>query len=362
MEVPDNAYIVILAGGGGTRLWPKSRQKLPKHLSHILGKKTFLREAFDRVKPLVEKERIYIITRKDQLDFLKKELPEVSESQIVVEPLSRNTAWAMGTASALIHLKDPKAVIAFSAADHIIQDNEKYRADIAVALNIVRDNDYILTIGIRPTFPHTGYGYIKIGQKIKSFGSGKDEVSLFQSDGFKEKPDLATAKSFLATGQYLWNANMYCWSTKTILKAFQQLSPQIYKGLESLIKSKGESLEQVYERAVGDQIDTAISEKAKNIVVIPGDFGWSDVGDWKVVYDIQNKDSDGNVVNSANTIAINSKNCLVEGNGRLIVTIGLEDIVVVDTPDALLVCAKNATQDVKKAVEKLKEEKKQEYL
>lgn len=368
MQVSEDAYAVILAGGGGTRLWPKSRQKLPKHLVKLIGKQTIIRQTFDRIVPLIPLERILVITRKEQAQLVKKELPEIPKENIIEEPISKNTALAMGVAASFVHARNPNAAIINLAADQTIEDEEKFRKVIASALDVASARDEIISIGIQPTFPHTGLGYIRVGEPVDSRGKGKDEVFVFKSKGFKEKPDLATAQSFLATKEYLWNANLYCWSTKTVLSAFESYAPEIYTRLKKILetlktkKDPEEILEQVYQEADNVQIDTAISEKVPNLVVIPGDFGWSDVGDWKVVYDTLTKNDLGNVVLSDNSIQVGTKNCLIEGNGRLIATVGLENIIIIDSDDAILICNKNATQDVKKIVEKLKELKKQEYL
>jgi mannose-1-phosphate guanylyltransferase len=367
MQVPDNAYAVILAGGSGTRLWPKSRKKLPKHLAKILGDKTFIRVTFERIVSFIPVDRILVITREDQAELVKKELPELPSANVIAEPMARSTALAMGVAAAIVHKKDPAGVLTYLAADHIIQNVPKYHRTVNAALKVAMDHEYIVAVGIRPTFPHTGFGYIKVGEELFSIGEGKEQNFVFKGDGFKEKPDLATATAFIASNEYLWNANLYCWSTTTIFNAFAKYAPEIGESVKHIMAAIGtpdesKVMKDVYEKSSDPAIDTAVSEKADNVVVIPGDFGWNDVGDWKVVYDINDKDDHLNVVNAKQSILIDSTNCLVEGNGRMVVTIGLDNIVVIDTEDAVLICHKDRTQDVKKVVEKLKEEKKEEYL
>lgn len=368
MEANTHFYIVIVAGGGGTRLWPKSRKKMPKHLLKLFGKETLLQQTFHRVVPMLPLKNIYVITLKDHVIKVREQLPELIKENIIIEPMSRNTALAMGTAAAFVHSRDPQAVIANLAADHLIKDEHTFQRTILEALTVASKGDYIVAIGIRPTFPHTGLGYIRIGHQIETLTNTKNNQFVFKCKGFKEKPDLVTAQSFLASGQYLWNAGYYIWSTQTVFKAFKTNSPDLGKGLETIIKAIGtpsqeKILQSVYNTAENVQIDVAVSEKAKNLVVIPGEFDWSDVGDWKVIFDTSQKDADGNVVNGGGKfINIDTTDSLIETNNKTVVTIGLENVVVVDTPDALLICRKSRSQDVKKAVEKLKADNKTDCL
>lgn len=367
---PKNAYAVLLAGGGGTRLWPKSRKKQPKHFLTIFGNKSMLRVTYDNFRQLFPKERLLIITNEMYVEETRKQIPEIPEENIIAEPEARNTALAMGVAAAYIHKRNPEAVLIYEAADHIYKDTTPLMRTVLAALETATQGDYLVSIGIKPTFAHTGLGYIRIGEQIGRVRVEGRDIYAFRSKGFKEKPDLVTAQSFVASGEYLWNANLYCWSTQSVFNAFKEHSPQLAKGLEKILnaidtKEEKRTLERVYSQAENVSIDYAVSEKAKNLLLIPGNFDWSDVGDWKVVYDISEKSERGNVFVNAKQgdyIDINSKNCLVETNGRLVVTVGLEDIVVVDTEDAVLICSKEQTQDVKKVVEKLKELKKDKYL
>ncbi|MFA5933391.1 MAG: sugar phosphate nucleotidyltransferase [Microgenomates group bacterium] len=363
----DNFYAVILAGGGGTRLWPKSRKKTPKHLLKLYGKKTMVQQTFDRIVPLIPKERIFLITLESYVNDIKEQLPELLEENIIAEPMGKNTALAMGYASTVVRKRDPKAVIVNLAADQLIEDENTFRQTINGALVVAGSDDHIVSIGIKPTFAHTGLGYIKTGTHLDKYSN--ETVSVYKGDGFKEKPDLETAQKFLDSGNYLWNANLYCWSVEVISKAIGKNAPALNKELERIYDSletqdEKEVVKNIYEKAENVQIDVAVSEKIDNLVVIPGDFGWNDVGDWKVIYDTKQKDENGNVVDDEDglLINVNSENCLVEGNQKLIAMIGLKDIVVVDTKDAILICHKDKTQDVKKVIEKLKENNQEEYL
>lgn len=367
MAISDNYYAVILAGGGGTRLWPKSRKVTPKHLLKLFGKRTMVQQTFDRISPLFPKERIFLITLETYVKDIKNQLPELLTENIIAEPQGKNTALAMGFASYVIKKQNPEAVIVNLAADQLVEKEDIFRQVITEALDIAGSSGYIVSIGIKPTFPHTGFGYIKIGEKINDYLS--KNFPVYESLGFKEKPDLEIAQRFLDSGNYLWNANFYCWSVKNVASAIEKCAPDLSKNLDEIYSCLGTPEEEnvigkVYEKAENVQIDVAVSEKIKNLVVIPGDFGWNDVGDWKVIYDTKPKDDQGNVVDNEGDLLlnINSENCLVEGNQKLIAMVGLKDIIIVDTKDALLICHKDKTQDVKKIVERLKEEKKEEYL
>lgn len=368
MDEASNYFAVILAGGGGTRLWPKSRRKHPKHLLKLFGEKTLLEITYDRVSKILPDERIFVITHIDHEELVRKELPKLPSENIIAEPIAKNTALAMGTAAAVIHSKNPNASIIYLAADHIFTKEDRFAQNALASLKVVSSGEYIVAIGIRPTHAHTGLGYIKIGEEQESLSNVAQKGFVFKVKEFKEKPNLVTAQSFVASGQYLWNANLYSWSSSTIFKAFEKYSPEVYKAVMEIAQnwdkgSNDELLEKVYSKVgIPNSIDYEVSEKADNIMVIPGDFGWSDIGDWSAVYDTLSKDSNGNaVVDQGNVLMIDTKNSLVEANGKLVVTVGVSDLVVIDTEDAILIVPKNKSQDVKKAVEKLKEEKK-DYL
>lgn len=365
----ENYYAVILAGGGGTRLWPVSRKAHPKHLLKLLGDKTLIQTTLDRVDGLIPQENIYIITSKAHVTEVAEQLPKVAEKNIIGEPVAKNTAMAMGTAAAVIHSKNPNASIIYLAADHVIKNEDRFRMNALAALQVAASGNYIVAIGIKPEFPHTGLGYIKIGKEIEELSKIAKKGFVFKGVEFKEKPNLVTAQSFVASGQYLWNANLYCWSTQTIMKAFEEYTTEVFKATSEIAKQAGEGnleilLEEVYSKIGSpDSIDYEVSEKVKNIVVIPGDFGWSDVGDWKVVYDLRQKNLHG-VVSEEQTeiVNISSKNLLIEAGKKLVAVVGVEDLVIIDTEDALLIAKNDSAQDVKKVVEKLKEEGKDEYL
>jgi mannose-1-phosphate guanylyltransferase len=366
MDVPVNAYGLILAGGGGTRLWPRSRQKTPKHLLNLFGDVTMLQMAVDRLSAVLPRERIIIITHKDHLEQAKNQVQDLPSENWIVEPQAKNTALAMGMAAANIYKRDPRAIILNSYADHLITNVEEFKKVMTTALVAIEEHpDNLLTIGIKPTFPHTGLGYIKVGGEIDSNTSY--EVKVCECLGFKEKPDLATAQEFLESGNYVWNSGFYCWSALALFKALERYSPDIYSLVSEVLQATTNDtqslIEELYTRAENIQIDYAVSEKADNMLVIAAEFDWSDVGDWKVVYDLGKKDDLNNMINSTSDVVnISTQNTLIQGSSKLIATVGVDNLVIVDTGDVLLVCNKDTTQDVKKLVEKLKELKKDQYL
>jgi len=369
-RVTEHTYVVILCGGGGTRLWPRSRKKTPKQFINFFSDKTLYQEAIKLAKRVVPLKRILIVTNKAYLGYIKEESPEILKENIIAEPLKKNTALAMGVAAAYVSKRDQQAVIINFASDHTVENIDQAVKTVQAAAQTAYNQDILVAVGITPTFPHIGYGYIKTGKLLRS----REGLPVYQALEFKEKPDLETAQKFLKAGKYYWNANWYTWSAQAILNAFQKLSPHLYQNIDKIYqaigtKAENKVLAEEYQKAAEEQIDTAISEKAKNLVVIPGKFGWNDVGSWNVVYELANKDKKGNVIIQSSRaskkqeiLMFDSQNCLVHYDDQLVALIGVEDIVVIDTKDALLVCKKDKAQKVKEVVELLKAQGKDEYL
>ncbi|MBP7740807.1 mannose-1-phosphate guanylyltransferase [Candidatus Woesebacteria bacterium] len=363
----DHVYAVILAGGGGTRLWPKSKIKTPKQFLKILGEKTMIQVTVDRISGLIPWERIIIVTNELYKDEVYQQLPNVPKENIISEPQKRDTALAMLTGALYAKTKDQDAVIVNLASDHVVANQNEFVRVMTFASKIASENDFLVTVGISPIRPSTGFGYIRIANVIDQIAQNLD---LYKVESFTEKPNEEKAKEFISTGKYYWNANMYVWSTSSLEKSFKKYMPEMYDLTKDLSKSNPSEfqnhLKAVYDQAEAISIDYAISEKADNLVLIPGNFGWDDVGDWKVVYDLENKNQDGNVIigdqKDKNVITIDSKNNLIHTNGRLISTVGIENMIIIDTPEALMIMPKSRSQDVKLIVEKLKQEKKEEYL
>jgi mannose-1-phosphate guanylyltransferase len=323
--------------------------------------------AASRINKIVDWQNIIVVTNKIYLDEISKQLPEIKPENIIAEPEKRDTAAAMLVGALYAKSKDEEAIVINAASDHVVEDLGEFTRVMLAAVETATQNPYLVTVGITPSYPTSAFGYIKVGRDIKKI---KSNMTLFKVDSFTEKPNLATAIAFISTGAYFWNANMYVWSAKELKAAFAKLMPdmlEVCKELDQLSsKDFHAALPKVYKEIESISIDYAISEKADNLVLIPGDFGWNDVGDWKVVYDLGKKDLSGNVTigdeKETRTLAVNAHKNLIHTDGRLVAICGIDDLVIIDTEEILMICPKNRSQDVKKLVERLKEENKKEYL
>lgn len=358
-QLEDHLYVVILCGGGGTRLWPLSRNSAPKQFIDLVGNETLFVKTLKRAQKLVADDHIFIMTNKSYLSEVAKSAANLPKENIITEPEKKNTALAMGVIAGIIHARDEKAVIINLASDHLINNDKVFVESMLVAAKVASEDKFIVTVGITPTFAHTGLGYIHADGKL----SDVDGHVVLSVEGFREKPDLETAEKFLATGEYFWNANLYTWSTKLILAEFARLAPDLSDRIVAIMNATNtpkfdEVLTSEYKIAKEEQIDTAISEKTDKLVVIAGDFGWTDIGSWNVVHDEVAKDRDGNALiareEGADWFRIDTKDSLVSSGKKQIVTIGLENVVIVDTDDAILISHKDRVQDIKKVVEHLK--------
>ncbi|MBW7943803.1 NTP transferase domain-containing protein [Patescibacteria group bacterium] len=367
MSNQKHVFGVILAGGGGTRLWPKSRNATPKQFLRLTGKEAMVQVAANRLTKIMPWNQIIVVTNKNYTQEIHNLLPQVPAENVIAEPEKRDTALAMLTGALYAMSKDPEAVVVNGASDHVITDEKEFVKVMEAAVEEAESGQNLVAVGITPTRPETGFGYIKIGDHLRKTKSG---LAVFKVDSFTEKPNATTARAFLSTGKYFWNANMYVWSARALQHAFQKYMPEMYELTKELPKLTTpqfhEALPEIYKKATSISIDYAISEKADNLLLIPGDFGWNDVGDWKVVYELAQKDLVGNVTISDNdsvkTLCINSENNLIHTDGRLIGLIGVNDMIIIDTPEILLIVPKERSQEVKKLVERLKEEGKKEYL
>lgn len=362
----DHLFVLILCGGGGTRLWPRSRTKTPKQFINLFGEKTIFSQTMERARSLTTDERIFISTNADYVDevIAQGNLPL---RNIIAEPQKKNTALAMAGATAIISKIDPQAVIVNLPSDQLISPTEKFSQNLTRAAQAAFSGDHLVTVGIKPKFPHTGLGYIHVEKALAEF----KENDVFKVKEFKEKPDLKQAEEFLKSGEYYWNAGMYIWSVDSLMKACEKYSPKLFEGITKIKNAWGGENEQkvlneVYAAAEDISIDYAISEKADNLVLVSASFDWSDIGSWQVVWEIGQKDENGNMIvklkDKGDIYAIDSKDNLVQFEERLVALVGVKDLVVIDTSDALLICQKDKAQGVKKVVEMLKEKGKKEYL
>jgi mannose-1-phosphate guanylyltransferase len=343
-------YAVIMAGGKGTRFWPRSRERKPKHLLDIVSDRTIIQETVDRIRPLVPPENILIVTGISHAAELIRQLPDIPQGNIIIEPFGRNTAPCIGLAALHIRKKTPDDVMLVLPSDHLIADGEKFLQILGVAAEMAQRGSHLVTIGIRPTAPETGYGYIEQG-RLKADVRGEE---VFEVRAVREKPDLEQARTFLDQGGFAWNSGMFVWRTTVILNAIQQWLPGLYQGLmriEGALGSAGEAavVEEVYRNAESISIDYGVMEKARNALVVRGDFGWSDVGSWDALWEVSRKDGRGNATRGR-LIEIDSRNCLVHSPAKPVALVNVDDLIVVETDDVLMICKRGSSQDVRKAV------------
>ena len=350
----------IMAGGRGERFWPRSRKNLPKQFLSLTGDgRTMIQLTIERILPIVAIEDIFISTNKDYKELVKEQLPNLPEENILCEPIGRNTAPCIGLGAIYISHKYEDALMMVLPSDHLIKYNSMFVSALQDACVIAEENSNLVTIGITPDYPETGYGYIK-------FNPHKYHNRAFAVDRFVEKPSLEVAKEYLETEEYLWNSGMFVWKVSSILKNIKQFMPETYAGLLKIKNaSKAPEEEHVLEKEFyafpSESIDYAVMEKAQNIYTLPGTFGWDDVGSWLAVERIRKTNEYGNVI-SGNIITINSQNCIIEGTKKLIAAVGLENLIIVDSEDATLICEKEAAGDIKKVLENLKICNRNEYI
>ena len=340
-------YGIIMAGGSGTRFWPLSRRKMPKQFLNVTGKDAMVNETIDRLFPVIEKEDIFIVTGKDQAELTDRTVNgRLSKSHILAEPAARNTAACVGYAAMELIRKYGDGIMGIFSSDHYIKDEAGFRAVLERAVEEAEKSDSLVTIGIKPYFPATGYGYIK----------RKDAESL-EVEEFVEKPDQETAEKYLESGNYLWNSGMFVWKASVILKQFEKLLPDIYGYLMEIGESMGtekerDTIEAVYPKIPKISIDYGIMERAENVLVLEGDFGWNDVGSLDAIEILHETDENGNVI-CGESVSLDAKNCISFGTDKLIALLGVSNLIVAETKDTVLVCEKSRAQDVKKIVERL---------
>ena len=352
--------VLIMAGGRGERFWPKSRRSLPKQfLSLTDDGKTMIQLTVERILPLVQMEDIYVATNKDYKDLVLEQLPELPEENVLCEPVGRNTAPCIGLGAVYMVEKYQDAVMIVLPSDHVIKYTSMFLNSLSDASEIAEQGENLVTLGITPNSPETGYGYIK-------FRPDQTLGRAFAVEKFVEKPNLETAKEYVASEQYLWNSGMFVWKVSTILNNMKEYLPEIYEGLCRIRSTIGTPeqevvLEREFQNFLSESIDYGVMEKAKNIYILTGSFGWDDVGSWLAVERLKQSNEFGNIV-SGNVVTIDTKNTIIQGGKKLIAAVGLHDLIVVDTEDALLICYKDSAGDIKKVLENLRICNRTEYL
>ena len=365
----DHIYALIVAGGGGTRMWPKSREATPKQFLKLFNKKTLMQITSERLGKIIPWKNIYVITVSNAYKKeIVKEVPKLHPKNIIVEPMRRDSAPAYALGAMHIYKKDPNAVIINSAADHLLSPQKEYKDTLMVCSEVAYKEKVLVAVGIHPFYPHTGMGHLKRGKRHSVV---QDRV-VYELDKFVEKPDLSLAKRYTHSGKYYWNAAQYVWRADAIIKAIKKHAPKIYAGLTKIEKSIGTTKEKSvivreYKKMPKISIDYAVSEKAKNFMLVPAHYSWTDVGDWNEVWKHLPKDRFGNAIIDANEpggeiINIDTSDALIQPDGRLIALVDVDDIVVIDTKEILLVCKKNQAQNVKKIVNQLREKGRKDML
>lgn len=362
----DHTYAVIMAGGGGTRLWPVSRKERPKQLLPLIGEETLFQGTVQRLEGLFPPERILVVTVAEQVTEMRQQAPEIPLENYLVEPAPRGTASVVGLAAAVLHKRDPQATMAILPSDHFIRNRDLFHYLLRAACEVAQTG-YLVTLGITPTFPSTAYGYIQQGAPVP----GDFKYPAYNVSRFTEKPDDATAQKMLRLGGHSWNSGMFIWTAERILGEFQARMPELYSALEKIMAGlnapdSASVIESVWPDLKVETIDYGVMEKAERVAVLPaGGLGWSDVGSWDSLFEVLLPDMDGNIGVNGQHLALDTHNTLIYGDSsseRLVVTIGVDDTIVVDAGDVLLICKSDQSQKVRDVVAHLRKHRQERYL
>ncbi len=355
-------YVAIMAGGIGSRFWPMSRTDLPKQFLDILGTgKTLIQQTYERYSKLVPAENIYIVTAQEYVDIVKNQLPNFPEENIIAEPSRKSTAPCIAYIAFKLLKKDPKAVMLAAPSDNLILETDEFVKTAKKAMGFAETVNALVTIGIKPTNPNTGYGYIQHETKEAA-------PDIYKVKTFTEKPNLDLAKTFIASGDFLWNAGIFIWKVKNILAAMEKHLPEIYdvfvaeKDKFNTPQEK-EAVEEIYPQCTNISIDFGVMEKAENVYLVPASFGWSDLGTWNSAWENKDKDYFGNAVVGKKVMTVDAKNCIVHvPDNKLVLLQGLDEFIVVDTKDVLLICKKDKEQEIKDYVAEVKRNMGEKYI
>ncbi len=358
----NNQYVAIMAGGIGSRFWPMSRTRYPKQFLDILGMgRTLIQQSYDRYSKVVPPANVYVVTSHEYVDIVKAQLPELPASNILAEPSRKNTAACIAYIAFHLQAKDPDAVMIAAPADHLVTETEQFIETASKALDFVESVNSLVTIGIKPTHPNTGYGYIQ----HEMMQAAPD---VFKVKTFTEKPSEEIAKAFIASGDFLWNAGIFTWKVSTVLTAFESHLSEVYEVFAAEKEhfntaTEREAIERIYPQCTNVSVDFGVMEKASNVFVIPASFGWSDLGTWNSAWDNMEKDYFGNAVVGKNVMVVDANNCMVHApDKKLVLLQGLRDYIIVDTEDALLICKKDKEQQIKEYVAEVKRNMGEHYL
>jgi mannose-1-phosphate guanylyltransferase len=361
----ENYYAVIMAGGGGTRLWPLSRKNRPKQMLALGEERSLYQVAVDRLEGIFSPDRIFVVTVEEQAKALQEQRPEIPRENFLLETMPRGTASVAGLAATVLGKRDPDAVMAVLTADHIIGNLKLFQKILTAANQVAREN-YLVTLGISPTFPATGYGYIRKGKSMGEYQG----LECFRVLEFTEKPDLPEAERMIANGEYSWNSGMFFWRTDQILEEISRQMPELASQLEQIAsawdtRDQDRTIRKVWPEIKPQTIDYGIMENARRVAVVPAaGLEWNDVGSWEALFDVLPGDEDGNIIEGVEQISLDTTNTLVfaQDHPRIVVTIGAKDLIIVDTGDILMICDREQAQDVRKVVKRLEEEGRSELI
>ncbi|MEK7865331.1 MAG: mannose-1-phosphate guanylyltransferase [Planctomycetota bacterium] len=355
-------HAVIMAGGSGKRFWPMSRRRTPKQLLTLVGKKTLVQETVERLGGLVPPDRTYVITNEAHVEVLRHHLPDLPERNVVGEPVGRDTAACIALSAAIVSATDPDAVILTLPADHLIRPKQTFQETVRAAAEVARESDALVVFGVKPRTASTGYGYIRAGEKLAELR----RIPVFRAKQFQEKPDAATARKYLESGDYYWNSGNFVWRASAILTQLEKHLPETWRAVMEIreaigTKDEAKVLAREYEKLQRISIDYAVMEKADDVRMIEASYEWDDVGSWGSLENVFTRNKYGNVIIGKHC-GIDTTNCIVMGDEHLVATIGVSDLIIVQTRDATLICHKDRAQDVRKLADQLEKEGFDAYL